>query len=164
MPKKLPPDQARSQHPNPKAHLTGGPFSFQCHLKTLTMETPIHTETFQDHTIKIIHDPDPQSPRDYDNLGMMCCWHRRYTLSDKHDHDDPHDLLIELTEIDCDTDHSMKALLARVRKHSVTGSDWSVTMLPLCPATRPWDFSQRSSPGQRGCLYRRTTKMSWGSC
>jgi len=48
------------------------------------MHTPIHIETYRDHTIKIIHDPDPESPRDYDNLGTMICWHRRYNFGDKH--------------------------------------------------------------------------------
>ena len=31
------------------------------------MDTPIHEEIYRDHTIKIIHDPDAESPRDYDN-------------------------------------------------------------------------------------------------
>ena len=26
------------------------------------------------------HDPDPQNPRENDNLGVMACWHRRYNL------------------------------------------------------------------------------------
>lgn len=82
------------------------------------MET-VHTETFQDHTIKIVHDPDPESPRDYDNLGTMSCWHRRYRLGDTHDHDDRRDLLIELAEVVPDTDLSMNDLFARVEKTAV---------------------------------------------
>jgi len=32
----------------------------------------------------ISHDDDPLNPRtDYDNLGTMMCWHRRYTLGDE---------------------------------------------------------------------------------
>jgi len=32
---------------------------------------------------KIHHDDDPMNPRnDWDNLGTMMCWHRRYTLGD----------------------------------------------------------------------------------
>lgn len=50
------------------------------------MDTPIHEESYRDHTIKIIHDPDPESSRDYDNLGTMICWHKRYNLGDKHHH------------------------------------------------------------------------------
>jgi len=33
--------------------------------------------------IKIVPHPDPESPRDWDNLGTMTCWHRRYSLGDK---------------------------------------------------------------------------------
>lgn len=35
--------------------------------------------------IRIKHDEDPVSPRDFDNFGVMVCMHRRYTLGDKHD-------------------------------------------------------------------------------
>ena len=44
-------------------------------LGTLDMSTII---------AKIHNDDDPIDPRkDYDNLGTMMCWHRRYTLGDK---------------------------------------------------------------------------------
>jgi len=39
--------------------------------------------------LKIIQDEDPSSPLEWDNLGTMVCWHRRYKLGDKHDHRDP---------------------------------------------------------------------------
>ena len=83
------------------------------------MDTPIHEEIYRDHTIKIIHDPDPESPRDYDNLGTMTCWHTRYRLGDKHDHDDPRDLLIDLGEASSDTDLSVNDLFARAEKRAV---------------------------------------------
>ncbi len=83
------------------------------------METPIHQETYREHTIKIIHDPDPESPRDYDNLGNLACWHRRYNLGDSHDHDDPRDLLIELCDLDSDTALSMNGLFTRAEKRAV---------------------------------------------
>lgn len=44
----------------------------------------------------IEHDVEPTSPRDWDNLGTMICWHPRYTLGDDHDHDSPADLIHEL--------------------------------------------------------------------
>lgn len=34
-------------------------------------------------TLRIEHDTDPESPRDWDNLGTMVCWHRRYKLGDE---------------------------------------------------------------------------------
>ena len=43
-----------------------------------------HTvETYKDWTIEIHNDTDPMNPRtDFDNLGTMCCWHRRMNLGD----------------------------------------------------------------------------------
>lgn len=83
------------------------------------MDTPVYEETFRDHTIKIIHDPDPENPRDYDNLGTMSCWHRRHNLGDKHNHDDPRDLLIELAGLNSDTELGMNALFARAEHRAI---------------------------------------------
>lgn len=35
-------------------------------------------------TISIETDDDPESPRDWDNLGKLICFHKRYDLGDKH--------------------------------------------------------------------------------
>lgn len=40
------------------------------------------TIEYRDCTIKIEHDPDPENPREWGNLGIMVCWHRRYKLGD----------------------------------------------------------------------------------
>lgn len=50
------------------------------------MEKPIHEETRHGLTIKIYRDDDPLNPRtEWDNLGTMACFHRRYNLGDKHE-------------------------------------------------------------------------------
>jgi len=43
-------------------------------------------ETIQhnNHTIEIHYDHDPESPREWDNLGTMLCLHGRYNLGDDH--------------------------------------------------------------------------------
>lgn len=33
--------------------------------------------------LTIVNDHDPESPREWDNLGTMYCWHRRYELGDE---------------------------------------------------------------------------------
>lgn len=33
-------------------------------------------------TVTISQDDDPESPREFDNLGTMVCWHKRYSLGD----------------------------------------------------------------------------------
>lgn len=49
------------------------------------------------YLLKISLDWDAPNPReDYDNLGTMVCWHRRYTLGDKHNFKEPEDFLREL--------------------------------------------------------------------
>jgi hypothetical protein len=49
------------------------------------------------YTLKIVHDEDDANPReDYDNFGHMACWHSRYNLGDKHDHENPGDLMKNL--------------------------------------------------------------------
>jgi len=38
------------------------------------------------YLIEVKQDMSPESPRDFDNLGTMVCFHRRYTLGDEHDY------------------------------------------------------------------------------
>lgn len=47
----------------------------------------IETKDLGNYRIKIFQDESPDSPRDWDNLGTMVCFHRRYNLGDKHDYD-----------------------------------------------------------------------------
>jgi len=35
-----------------------------------------------DPRVRVIRDSGPESPRDWDNLGTMVCWHRNYSLGD----------------------------------------------------------------------------------
>ena len=42
----------------------------------------IHQETIRDLTLKIMLDPEPPNPREWDNLGTMVCRHKRYRLGD----------------------------------------------------------------------------------
>lgn len=40
--------------------------------------------TYRNHTIKIIQDDDPCNPRtEWDNLGVMVCFHNRYQIGDE---------------------------------------------------------------------------------
>jgi len=44
----------------------------------------VEQETYRGHTIRIIQDESPESPREWDNLGKMLCFHNRYDLGDEH--------------------------------------------------------------------------------
>ena len=46
-----------------------------------------------DHLIKIVQDIDPESPREWDNVGTMVTWHRNYNLGDRGLNGDEEDAL-----------------------------------------------------------------------
>jgi len=46
---------------------------------------PIETEEYKGYKIEIRQDEYAESPRDWDNLGKMICFHGRYDLGDKHE-------------------------------------------------------------------------------
>jgi hypothetical protein len=48
------------------------------------MNNPIEMKEHKGYTIKMFNDNDPESPRYWDNLGTMICFHRRYNLGDEH--------------------------------------------------------------------------------
>lgn len=47
----------------------------------------MYIATSGEYEVTIRHDMNPENPRDWDNLGTMVCWHRRYNLGDKHNYD-----------------------------------------------------------------------------
>ncbi len=54
------------------------------------------TVEYKGYTINIEPDNDPIDPREWDNLGTMVCWHRRYSLGDKHEFITPDDAWQEI--------------------------------------------------------------------
>lgn len=46
----------------------------------------VKTINFPGGSLLIIPDDSPESPRDWDNLGTMVCFHKRYNLGDKHEY------------------------------------------------------------------------------
>ena len=54
------------------------------------------TVEYKGYTINIEPDNDPLDPREWDNLGTMVCWHRRYSLGDKHEFSTPDDAWQEI--------------------------------------------------------------------
>ena len=65
-------------------------------------EFVVKEEIVKGFTVKVIQDTDcPESPREWDNLGTMVCWHRRYDLGDKHNFSDNEDFQEWLKENKC---------------------------------------------------------------
>ena len=48
------------------------------------------------YTLKVEQDDMPESPRAWDNICSMVCWHSRYDLGDKHNFDDVDEFLQHL--------------------------------------------------------------------
>lgn len=46
--------------------------------------------------LRVEVDNSPESPREWENIGNMVCWHRRYNLGDEHKYDDHMDFLRSL--------------------------------------------------------------------
>lgn len=46
----------------------------------------ITEKTVGNYRIRTFYDESPESPRNWDNLGTMVCFHRNYDLGDKHDY------------------------------------------------------------------------------
>jgi len=65
-------------------------------LKDLQIQYNNTTE-FGEYTIKIEQDDISDSPRDWDNLGTMVCFHSRYSLGDKHNFESPIAMVHELS-------------------------------------------------------------------
>ena len=66
-----------------------------------------HTATIDGTTYRaaILPDPEPMNPRtEYDNVGVMTCWHSRYNLGDKHEHKGVDDwlgsLLVDVQDVE----------------------------------------------------------------
>lgn len=56
----------------------------------------------QHYVYRIVRDEYPESPRDWDNLGVMACWSRRYSLGDVQPKVDIQDYLADLIGWDDD--------------------------------------------------------------
>lgn len=110
------------------------------------MDAPVHEETYQGHTIKIYHDCDAESPRDWDNLGTLICGHSRYQLGDKHNFADAREFLLDLLELDDEVGLSVDDLLKRAEKIAVILPvylyDHSGLVMNTIGFHCPWDSGQ----------------------
>lgn len=89
--------------------------------------------------VQVVHDEDAESPRkDYDNVGLLYCWHKRYDLGDKHD----------ITSDMADSWEEMEALLIEEEDLKdgvilpVYMMDHSGLSLSCSPFSCPWDSGQ----------------------
>lgn len=82
---------------------------------------PLERINYRNHVIEIHHDNDCVNPReDWDcSLGKMICFHRRYTLGDKHHYKDPEHAIVDLWETHA-SQHEMRVFILATCKGSIS--------------------------------------------
>lgn len=81
--------------------------------------------------VRVVQDPDPVDPREWDNLGTLVCWHRRYQLGDE--------------QPDCTPDEYLKDVPKGSQVYPVYLYDHSGIALSLSKVGQfadPWDAGQ----------------------
>lgn len=102
-----------------------------------------------DKRLEIHTDEDPQNPRDWDNLGVMICFHRRYNLGDDK---------TKISELTSDTVEAAQELRERIEKKGgivlpLYLYDHSGITMKTTPFHCQWDS------GQVGFIYITKKKM-----
>lgn len=82
------------------------------------------------YTLRVEQDDMADSPREWDNVAKMICWHRHYNLGDKHNYDDSFEFLLDVAKevgiyTDAMEDMTDEEIMTELRK------DDSVCIVPL---------------------------------
>lgn len=107
--------------------------------------------------LKIEYDDNAESPREWDNLGTMVCWSRRYNLGDEHNYSDPSYFLEalagELSNMDSDKleDKTDEQLLRIIERYAIILPVYKYEHSGI--ALNTTGFSCRWDSGQVGWIY-----------
>jgi hypothetical protein len=86
------------------------PFSLDHTHEGFEFHSIVETTEPPKRRIRIVHDDNAESPRDWDNLGTMACWHNRYDLGDEQSERDPLEHMLYLC---CEYDGDSAARVER---------------------------------------------------
>lgn len=103
-----------------------------------------------DIRVRIVQDDMNDTPRDWDTLGTMVCWHPRYDLGDKHEFKAPEDFKEFMKE------HSFEMVVLPLYLYDHSGITMSTEL--------NYPFNDRWDAGQVGwiyCMFDRV-KLEWG--
>ena len=99
--------------------------------------------------VRIVHDQDVESPREWDNVGRMVCWHRRYNLGDEQPKDSPQEWKRNLAadHVNGNEDQIPDEHVDRIlEKHFIILPlylyDHSGITMSCAPFSCPWDSGQ----------------------
>ena len=127
------------------------------------------------YTVELVQDIDAESPREYDNIGTMVCWHRNYTLGDEQPNvyggESPEDYIrnlvafsIDDTSVDYDDEDADEQYAELVRKQFAK----DYFLLPLIlydhsgismSTTTEWPYNCPWDAGQVGFIYASKAKL-----
>lgn len=72
-----------------------------------------------EYTLTIKQDDCPESPRDWDNVCTMVCWHRGYSLGDKHNYDNADEFFEDILHNICGIDREVFEVLSTREKYKL---------------------------------------------
>src|SRR4030042_1625044 len=91
--------------------------------------------------IKIITDNDAADPRtEYDNLGTMVCWHKKYKLGDKHNYQNSDEFLTDNLAVN--TAGNLQSIKDTAIILPLFLYDHSGITMSTKPFSCPWDSGQ----------------------
>jgi hypothetical protein len=107
----------------------------------------IKTTRKENYILEIIQDESPESPREWDNLGTMICFHRRYNLGDNHKYRHSIELFADLAGIDAEElESDGKALFQKASENYIIMPlflyDHSGITISTSSFSCPWDSGQ----------------------
>ena len=83
-------------------------------MNQIHVPAPVEQFEHRGHTVKIVLDDSPESPREWGNLGHMVCWHSRYNLGDEQPRCKPDEWFCNLAcKTDATTERSLNWLEER---------------------------------------------------
>lgn len=86
--------------------------------------------------LSVYPDESPENPREWDNVSQMVCFHRRYSLGDKHDYRSEDFNGWDEIQAQIERDHDVALILP------VYMYDHSGVLLATSPFSCPWDSGQ----------------------
>ena len=113
----------------------------------------------KEHLLLMKQDDMPQNPRtDFDQYDHMICWHRRYTLGDKHNYETPYDMLSDIaTQVGITYKHdpSYEQLKKKLQKHVVILPLWLYdhSGITMSCGERKWPYTDQWDSGQVGYIF-----------
>lgn len=137
------------------------------------MDNIVETIDAEGFKINIYYDSDPMNPREWDNLGKMVCWHRRYDLlgdekPNSFDGNTPSAFLFGLADqVDPNVDKIHYEMTEKIRD-SLLEKYYVILPLYLYDHSgitmRTYSFNDRWDSGQVGFIYVSIAdaKKEWG--